>query len=93
MRIIKDTTNKLGFSYIAFVPDELCDKPSVIFQLHGRAGRGDGSNLDVILVNGFPNIIADELLKDKVLIMPQCPFDSFWTAKIESLKMFFDNCI
>lgn len=43
MRIIKDTTNKLGFPYIAFVPDELCDKPSVIFQLHGMAGQEEGT--------------------------------------------------
>lgn len=93
MKIIKDNTNKLGFPYIAYIPDDLSKKPSVIFQLHGAGERGYGTNLDAVSVHGFANVITEELLKDKILIMPQCSADSFWVAKIESLKKFFDNCI
>ena len=82
------------FPYIAYVPDHLSDHPALLIQLHGAGERGNGGDaLDLVLVHGFSKIANDENLKDCVLIMPQCPTDSFWVAKIESLKRFVDGMI
>ena len=73
------------FPYIAYVPDHLSDHPALLIQLHGAGERGNGGDaLDLVLVHGFSKIANDENLKDCVLIMPQCPTDSFWVAKIEN---------
>jgi len=66
----------------------------LLFHLHGAGERGDGGEeLENVLVHGFPNVVNDNNLKDCIMIMPQCPGDSFWTAKIESLKSFVDLMI
>ncbi len=88
MKIQKiQATNDL-FGYIAYIPEELSDNPAIIFQLHGAGERGE--NLDAVLLNGYASIINDQNLKDAILIMPQCPENTFWAAKIESLKKFID---
>lgn len=83
----------LGFPYIAYLPDCLPEHPALVFHLHGAGERGDGTNLDVILRNGFPQIASDEVLQDAILVMPQCPEGTFWAAKTESLKLFMDRCV
>lgn len=94
MKIIRQETSENIFPYIAYIPDEISSHPALIFQLHGAGERGNGgSDTEKVLVNGFSNIVTDENLKDCILIMPQCPADSFWVAKIESLKAFIDRMI
>ncbi|MCQ2478072.1 MAG: dienelactone hydrolase family protein [Clostridia bacterium] len=93
MKTVKDISNELGFPYIAYIPDTVSENPSVIFHLHGAGERGDGTNLDAVLKNGLPQIANDNNLKDTILIMPQCPQNSFWVAEIKSLKLFFEACI
>lgn len=90
MKIIRD--HNKTFPYIAYIPDEISENPAVIFQLHGAGERGYGKeNLDKVLIHGLPNIVNDDNLKDCILIMPQCPSNTFWVAKIESLGKFFDE--
>ena len=94
MKIIRQETSENIFPYIAYIPDEISSHPALIFQLHGAGERGNGgSDTEKVLVNGFSNIVTDDNLKDCILIMPQCPADSFWVAKIESLKAFIDRMI
>ena len=94
MKIIKHKENELGFPCIVFEPDNLPEKPAVIFQLHGAGERAfGGDDLDKVLIHGFPNVVTDENLKNCILVMPQCPPDSFWIAKTESLKAFMDKII
>lgn len=94
MKVYKDFNNALGFPYIAYASENLSSHPALIIQLHGAGERGNGNDdLDKVLIHGFPNIVNDENLKDCILLMPQCPTDSFWVAKIESLKKFIDNII
>ena len=91
MRILKEET---VFPYIAYVPDNISEHPALIIQLHGAGERGNGGDdLDLVLVHGFSKIVNDENLKDCILVMPQCPTDSFWVAKIESLKKFVDGML
>ncbi len=94
MNIIKERTGKYGFPYIAYIPDHISDKPAIIIQLHGAGQRGAGGDqLDCVVVHGFANIVNDDNLKDAILIMPQCPEDSFWVARIESVKRFIDTMV
>ena len=94
MKTIKHTDLDLGFPFIAYVPETLSDHPALLLQLHGAGERGDTpEDLDKVLVHGFCNIVNDNNLHDCILLMPQCPNDSFWVAKIESLKRFLDKFV
>ncbi|MBQ2721125.1 MAG: dienelactone hydrolase family protein [Clostridia bacterium] len=94
MKTIKQSNNENIFPYIAYIPENLSDKPALLIQLHGAGERGNGGDsLDLVLVNGFPKTVNDENLKDCVFVMPQCPPDSFWVAKIESIRKFIDQMI
>ena len=91
MKIVKQTDSSKIFPFIAFIPDNLPEKPAVIFHLHGAGERGRGGDeLDKVLIHGFPNVATDETLKDAILIMPQCPPESFWAVKAEKIKEFID---
>ena len=94
MNVVKHRENDLGFPFVVFEPENLSDKPAVIFQLHGAGERAfGGDDLDKVLIHGFPNTVTDENLKNCILVMPQCPPTTFWVAKIESLKAFMDKII
>ena len=94
MKTIKHTDLDLGFPFIAYVPETLSNHPALLLQLHGAGERGDTpEELDKVLVHGFCNIVNDDNLHDCILLMPQCPNDSFWVAKIESLKRFLDRFV
>lgn len=94
MKILKETSNKFGFPYIAYIPETLSANPALLIQLHGAGERGNGGEeLEKVLVHGFSKVVDDENLKDCILVMPQCPCDSFWVAKIESLHKFIIEMI
>ena len=94
MKIYKQPSFDEGFPYIAYIPETHSDHPALIIQLHGAGERGNGGTaLEKVLVHGFSKIATDENLQDCILLMPQCPEDSFWIAKIESLKQFIDHFV
>ena len=83
MKIIRQEGNESIFPYIAYIPDNIGSNPAMLLQLHGAGERGNGgANLDKVLVHGFSKIANDNNLKNCILIMPQCPTDSFWVARI-----------
>ncbi len=94
MKIVEEKCGKLGFPYIAYIPDEVGENPGLIIQLHGAGERGNGGeDLNKVLVHGFSRVANDDNLKNCILVMPQCPKDTFWVARIESIKAFIDNVI
>ena len=94
MKIIKQENYENVFPYIAYIPENLSDSPALLIQLHGAGERGNGGNaLDLVLTHGFSKTANDQNLKDCILVMPQCPEDSFWVAKIESIKNFIDQMV
>ena len=94
MKIIRQTDGKFGFPYIAYIPEKVSKTPALLVQLHGAGERGnEPDELDKVLKHGFANIVNDKNLKDCILVMPQCPVNTFWAAKIESLKKFIDEMI
>lgn len=94
MKIIRQDSCENVFPYIAYIPDNISSHPALLIQLHGAGERGSGgADLEKVLVHGFSKIANDDNLKDCVLIMPQCPEDTFWVARIESIKKFVDEMI
>ena len=94
MKIIRQLSFDEVFPYIAFIPEKLSAHPALLIQLHGAGERGEGGDaLEKVLVHGFSKIATDENLEDCILLMPQCPENSFWIAKIESLKKFIDSFV
>lgn len=94
MKIVAYSGSDVGFPFIAYVPECLSEHPGLLIQLHGAGERGNGNaELDKVLVHGFSRIVNDDNLKDCILVMPQCPQDTFWVAKIESLKAFIDRVV
>ncbi len=92
MKILKEETAALGFPYIAYIPEKLSETPALLIQLHGAGERGNGgADTDKVLVHGIHKVATDENLKDCIIIMPQCPEDTFWAARVESIKRFIDN--
>ncbi len=94
MKIIRNTDPDSIFPYIAYVPDNPGECPGLIIQLHGAGERGEGgADLEDVLIHGFSKIATDDNLKNCVLVMPQCPRNTFWVAKIESLEKFIHQII
>ena len=94
MKKITQTTCENIFPYIAYIPDNITSHPALLIQLHGAGERGNGEHdVEKVLVHGFSKVVNDNNLHDCILIMPQCPIDSFWAAKIESIKKFIDKMI
>lgn len=91
MKTVRQETNEQVFPYIALIPEEISEHPAIIFQLHGAGERGNGgAETDKVLIHGWSKVVTDQNLKDCILIMPQCPSDTFWAAKVESIKRFID---
>lgn len=94
MKILKFCNNETLFPYVAYIPDKISEKPALIVQLHGAGERGNGETVfEAVTRHGFAKIVNDENLTDAILVMPQCPQNSFWVAKIESIKSFIDKII
>lgn len=94
MKVIRNSDVETDFPFIAYIPDTVSARPALIIQLHGAGERGNGNaDLDKVLIHGFSNIVSDDNLKDCILVMPQCPTDTFWVAKTESLKRFIDSAV
>ena len=94
MKVIKRDGCENIFPYIAYAPENINSHPALLIQLHGAGERGNGgADTEKVLIHGFPKIVNDANLIDCILVMPQCPTDSFWVAKIESIKKFIDRII
>ena len=81
---------KWEFPFVEYSPSEAKKGLPLIIQLHGAGERGDGSDLSLVDVHGFSKVIADREY-DCIFIMPQCPRDSFWAARVESIAGFIER--
>ena len=82
--------DKWRFPFVSYSPAEKKGPLPLVIQLHGAGERGDGKeSLSLVDFHGFPKMIA---ATDKeypcMFAMPQCPADSFWVAKVESIIAF-----
>lgn len=79
---------KYKFPFMEISPKNMREGLPLIVQLHGAGERGDGSNLEIVELNGFSSVFTDDREIDCLLIEPQCPCDSFWIANIPFIKEF-----
>ena len=94
MKVVACSESDAGFPFIAYISECISAHPALMIQLHGAGERGNGgTDLDKVLVHGFSHVVNDDNFKDCILVMPQCPSDSFWVAKIESLKEYKKSII
>ena len=90
MKRIEHREDKWPFAFVEYSPEVTPEGMPIIIQLHGAGERGDGKeDLALVDVHGF-----SKLLKKKdfpaIFIMPQCPTDSFWAARVESIVRFVE---
>ena len=81
---------KWKFPFVAYLPQQYEAMPKekklpLILQLHGAGERGcGGEELKLVEVHGFSRIV-DQVDEECIIVMPQCPKDSFWAARVESI--------
>lgn len=85
--------DKWIFPFVAYSPTEKNSSLPLIIQLHGAGERGDGKeSLSLVDFHGFSKVIADKEFPC-LFVMPQCPENSFWAARVESIISFIDQLV
>ncbi len=82
------------FPFVSYT-NRLTDSPlPLIIQLHGAGERGEGrDDLSLVDINGFSKLVKNDESHECMIVMPQCPSDSFWAAKVESIVAFAEQII
>ncbi len=62
----------------------------LIIILHGAGERGNGTNLRKVEYPFTVRYLTDTT-HECMIVMPQCPEDSFWAAKVESILAFIEQ--
>jgi len=79
------------FPFVMYSPEKECDEPALIVQLHGAGERGNGKEeLSLVDVHGFSKTIKEKDFPC-IFVMPQCPRDTFWAARVESIVGFIES--
>ena len=85
--------DKCEFPFVEYAPEQGGEKLPLMIQLHGAGERGKGEeDLELVDVNGFSKYLKVNDVKCR-FIMPQCPQNSFWAAKVESIISFIKRLI
>lgn len=94
VKIEKYYDNEYIFPFMAFIPDTAKENPALIIHLHGVGERGfGGDDLERVTVHGLPKVVNDGNLKNCIMVCPQCPSDTFWVARIESMRKYIDKIV
>ena len=81
---------KWKFPFISYTPEKTAGKLPLILQLHGAGERGEGGeDLKRVEIHGFPKLMGEEY--PCLFVFPQCPRDSFWAARVESILAFIEQ--
>ncbi len=79
------------FPFVEYSCEKTDKKLPLILQLHGAGERGEGGeDLNKVEVHGFAKVVKDADFQC-ILILPQCPKDTFWAARVESILKFIDQ--
>lgn len=93
MNRVEHREEKWEFPFVEYSCDKKADKLPLIVQLHGAGERGDGKeDLKMVDVHGFSKYLKDAE-HDCIVVMPQCPKDTFWAARVESIISFIEHLI
>ena len=76
------------FPFVAYTPENPVGKLPLVIQLHGAGERGEGQeDLKLVDVHGFSALLQKQDYPC-IAVMPQCPKDTFWAARVESIIEF-----
>lgn len=93
MNRIEHREEKWVFPFVEYSPEIKRKKMPLIIQLHGAGERGDGKDdLNKVDVHGFSKYLKENE-HDCIVAMPQCPYNTFWAARIESIIKFIEQII
>lgn len=91
MNRIEHRESKWAFPFVEYSPIDKSDKLPLIIQLHGAGERGEGKeDLEKVDVHGFSKYLKDADC-NCIIVMPQCPLNSFWAARVESIVKFVEQ--
>ena len=91
MKRIEHREEKWAFPFVEYSCESKGEKLPLIIQLHGAGERGYGKeDLEKVDVHGFSKYLK-EAEHDCIVVMPQCPCDSFWAARVESIVKFIEQ--
>ena len=84
---------KWRFPFVKYSPESTDKKLPLIVQLHGAGERGEGGDdLSLVDRHGFSNMMPNGEF-ECIFVMPQCPKDTFWAARVESILAFIEEII
>ena len=93
MKRIEHNEPKWKFPFVEYSCNEKKENLPLIIQLHGAGERGCGNEeLNKMDIHGLSGYLKENEI-EAVVIMPQCPSDTFWVAKLESLIEFIEDII
>ncbi len=91
MNRIEHREEKWIFPFVEY-SSEKNKKLPLIIQLHGAGERGNGKEeLELVDVHGFSMLLKDDMEHECICVMPQCPKNSFWAARVESILKFIEQ--
>ena len=82
-----------AFPFVSYEPANKSGSLPMIVQLHGAGERGEGKeDLSRVDIHGFSKLMSDREYPC-LFVMPQCPTDSFWAARVESIIRLVDQLV
>ena len=91
MNRIEHREAKWKFPFVEYSSIVEGEKSPLIIQLHGAGERGYGKeDLDKVDVHGFSKYLKNAE-HNCIVVMPQCPVDTFWAARVESIVEFVNQ--
>lgn len=93
MNRIEHREEKWMFPFVEYSGNKKIKKLPLIIQLHGAGERGCGKDdLEKVDVHGFSQYLKNAE-HNCIVVMPQCPLNTFWAAKVESILKFIEQLI
>ena len=93
MNRIEHREEKWVFPFVEYSCQSNIEKRPLIVQLHGAEERGLGrDDLAKVDLYGFSGILQD-IETECIVVMPQCPPNTFWAARVESIIRFTEQII